>query len=328
MISMELRRRDCLKLVGTATALPAMTRLAWAQIYPTRPVRIVVGLTATSAPDVIARLIGLWLSEHDGQPFVIEDRPGAGTNIATEFVVRAAADGYTLLWITTSNMINATLYGNLNFNFIRDIAPVATVCADPFVMVVNPAFPAQTIAEFIAYAKANPGKINMASTGTGNMSHVSGELFKMMADVDMLHVPYRGELPAQADLLDDQVQVLFDPLISSFGYIKAGKMRALGVTTPKRLDALPNVPTVGEFVPGYEVIGLQGVGLPVDTPVEVIDDLSHDLNAALADPKIRADLADLGTAPVMMTPAEFSKRIADETDKWAKVIKFAGIKVE
>ena len=282
---MKLPRRQFLHLAAGAAALPAVSRIAWAQAYPTRPVRIIVGFAAGGAADIIARLIGQWLSERLGQPFVIENRPGAGSNIATEAVVRAPPDGYTLLLVGTANAINATLYDKLNFNFIRDIAPVAGIIRVPNVMVVNPSVPAKTVPEFIAYAKANPGKINMASGGIGTAAHVSGELFKMMAGVDMVHVPYRGAAPALTDLLGGQVQVMFASMPSSIEHIRAGKLRALAVTTATRSEALPDIPTVGEFVPGYEASAWYGVGAPKDTPAEIVDKLNKEINAASPIPR-------------------------------------------
>ncbi len=323
---MKLPRRTFLHLATGAAALPAVSRIAKAQAYPSRPVRIIVGFPAGGAPDIIARILGQSLSERLGQPFVIENRPGAGTNIATETVVRAPPDGYTLLLCGSPNFINASLYASPSFNFVRDIAPVGSIGRNPFVMVINPSFPIKTIAEFIAYAKANPGKINMTSTGTGNLTHFSGELFKMMAGVDMVHVPGHGEMEAQSDLLTGRVQVMFDPIVSSIGYIKAGMLRALAVTTASRVEMLPDVPTLGEFVPGYEVFGWIGIGAPKDTPTEIIEKLNKELGASLADPNIKARLVELGFLPTSMTPAEFGKLIADETDKWAKVIRAANIK--
>jgi len=326
---MKLPRRKFLHfLLAGIAAAPALPNVASALDYPTRPVRFVVGFNAGGAPDVVARLLGQSLSERLGQPFVIENRPGAGSNIAAATVVRAAPDGYTLLLVASPNMINAALYANLTFNFVRDIAPVGSIGRNPFIMVINPSFPAKTVAEFIAYAKANPGKINMISTGTGNLTHFSGELFKMMAGIDMLHVPSRGEMEAQSDLLTGRVQVMFDPIISSIGYVKAGQLRALAVTTATRLATLPDVPTVAEFVPGYEVDGWLGIGAPKDTPSAIIDQLNAAIGAGLADPNIKARLVDLGFLPTSMPPVEFGKFIASETDKWAKVVKFAGVKLE
>jgi tripartite-type tricarboxylate transporter receptor subunit TctC len=325
---MKLLRRQFLHLAAGAAALPAVSRVARAQAYPTRPVRIVVGLAPGGTNDIVARLMGQWLSERLGQPFVIENRPGAGTNIATEMVVRAAADGYTLLLVNATNAINATLYERLNFNFIRDITAVAGILRTPNVMVVNPSVPAKSVPEFIAYAKANPGKLNMASPGNGTSLHVVGELFKMMTGVNMVHVPYRGSGPAFTDLLGGQVQVYFTGTVSSIEYIKTGRLRALAVTTATRSEALPDVPTVSEFVPGYEASGWFGVGAPKSTPTEIIDKLNNEVNAALADPKMKARLADVGGTALLGSPADFGKLIADETEKWAKVIKFAGIKAD
>jgi tripartite-type tricarboxylate transporter receptor subunit TctC len=325
---MKFSRRTFLDLAAGAAALPTMSCIASALDYPTRPVRLVVGYAAGGAPDIVARLLGQSLSERLGQPFVIENRPGAGTNIATETVVRAAPDGYTLLLVASPNMINATLYANLKFNFVRDIAPVGSIGRNPFVMVINPSFPAETVAEFIAYAKANPGKINMTSTGTGNLTHFSGELFKMMAGIDMLHVPSRGEMEAQSDLLTGRVQVMFDSIVSSIGYVKAGQLRALAVTAATRLATLPDVPTVAEFVPGYEVNGWLGIGAPKDTPTAIIDTLNEEISAGIADPNIKARLVALGFLPTSMPAVEFGKFIASETDKWAKVVKFAGVKLD
>ena len=323
---MTLPRRRFLHLAARAAALPALPRIAWAQTYPTRPVHLIVGTVAGATPDIDARIIGQWLSERLGQPFVIENRPGAGTNIATELVVRARPDGHTLLLITTANAINATLYDNLNFNFIRDIAPVASLVRTPLVMEVNPLVPAKTVSEFIAYANANPGKINMASAGNGTPQHVSGELFKMMAGVKLLHVPYRSTGPALVDLLGGQVQVMFDNLPSSIEHIRAGRIRALAVTPGTRSQALPDVPTIGESVPGYLGGGWSGIGAPAQTPVEIIERLNTHINAGLADPKMKARLADLGAIPIPMTPADFGKLIADETEKWGKAVQFSGAK--
>jgi tripartite-type tricarboxylate transporter receptor subunit TctC len=325
---MKLPRRQFLHLAAGAAALPVGPRIAFAQAYPTRPVRLIVGLVAGGGADIVARVIGQWLSERLGQQFVIENRPGAGTIVATEAVVRAPADGYTLLMVLTANAINATLYQKLNFNFIRDIAPVAGLIRLPLVMEVNPSLPAKTVPEFIAYAKANPDKISMASSGNGTSGHVAGELFKMMAHVDMVHVPYRGGAPAIIDLLGGQVQVLFDPVSSSTEYIRAGKLRALAVTTAARSEAFPDIPTVAEFVPGYEASAFFGVGAPKNTPADIIEKLNKEINAGLADPKLKARLADLGGTVIAGSPADFGKLIADETDKWATVVKFAGIKSE
>jgi len=325
---MTLPRRRFLHLAARAAALPALPRIAWAQTYPTRPVHLIVGTVAGATPDIDARIIGQWLSERLGQPFVIENRPGAGTNIATELVVRARPDGHTLLLITTANAINATLYDNLNFNFIRDIAPVASLVRTPLVMEVNPLVPAKTVPEFIAYANANPGKINMASAGNGTPQHVSGELFKMMAGVKLLHVPYRSTGPALVDLLGGQVQVMFDTVPASIEFIRAGKLRPLAVTTATRLEVLPGVPAVGEFVPGYEASQWYGIGAPTRTSVEITDKLNKEINAAFSDTAMKARFADIGGEPLAGSPADFGKLIADETDKWARVVKFTGLKAE
>ena len=322
--AVKLPRRKFLQLAAGAAALPALSGISWAQAYPTRPVRMIVGFPAGSAPDIIARLVGQGLSERLGQQFVIENRPGASSNIGTEVVVRAPPDGYTLLMVVATNAINATLYANLNFNLIRDIAPVACIAGTSYGMLVNPSFPAKVVPEFIAYAKANPGKINMASAGTGSGPHVVGELFKMMAGVDLVHVPYRGSY--WADLLGGQVQVAFAPIPSSTGYIQAGTLRALAVTSAKRLDALPDLPTVREFVPGYEAIGWYGVGAPKNTPAEVVDKLNNEINAVLADPTNKARLIGLGADPILMTSSDFGKFMFDETKKWEKVIRESNIK--
>jgi tripartite-type tricarboxylate transporter receptor subunit TctC len=304
--------------------LPAVSRVAWAESYPTRPVRVIVGYAAGGGPDIVARLMCKWLSERFQQQFIVENRTGAGTNLAAEAVVRAVPDGYTLLLVTASNAFNATLDDNLSFNFIRDIAPIASIDRTPFVMEVNPSVPAKTVLEFIAYAKANPGKINMASNGIGSAGHVAGKLFEMMTGVDMVHVPYRGSyLP---DLLGGQTQVTFSPIPTSIEQIRAGKLRALAVTTTMRSEALPDIPTVDEFVPGYEASGWIGFGAPKNTPPEIIEKLSREINAGVADPKMKARLIDLGGVPMAMTPAEFGKLIADETEKWGKVILAAHIK--
>jgi tripartite-type tricarboxylate transporter receptor subunit TctC len=322
----KLPRRRFLHLAAGAAALPVASRIASAQTYPTRPVRIIVGNPPGGGTDVMARLMGQRLSEHLGQPFVIENRPGAGSNTGTEAVVRAPPDGYTLLLATNGNAVNATLYDKLRFNFIRDITPVATISGVPNIMAVHPSFPAKTIPEFIAYARANPGRVNMASDGIGASGHVDGELFKIMAGVDLVHVAYRGAAPALTDLMGAQVQVMFATMPASIQYVRAGKLRALAVTTAARSEALPDVPAVAEFVPGYEASTWYGVGAPKNTPAAIVDRLNKAINAALADPKLRARLADLGAEPMSMTPAEFEKFVADETEKWAKVIKFAGIK--
>jgi tripartite-type tricarboxylate transporter receptor subunit TctC len=322
-----MKRRQFLSLAAGAAALPAVSRFAWAQAYPSRPVRIVVGFAAGGGADILARLIGQWLSERLGEPFVIENRLGAGTNIATEAVVRAPPDGYTMLVVGPSNAINATLYDKRNFNFIRDIAPVATIVRAPLVMVVNPSSSAKTVPEFIAYAKANPGKISMASGGIGSTAHVAGELFNMMAGVNLVHVPYRGMPPALTDLLGGQVQGMFADM-SSIEYVKANKLRALAVTTAMRSDALPDVPIIGDFVQGYEASTWNGVGAPKNTPPEIIDKLNKEINNGLTDPNIKRRLADMGYTMFASSPAEFGKFIAEETEKWGKVIKFAGIKAD
>jgi len=325
---MKLPRRNFLHLAASAAALPVVSRFAWAQAYPARPVRIIISTAAGGTADILTRLMGQWLSERLGQPFVVENRPGGGTNIGTEAVVRAPADGYTLLLASPPNASNATLYDKLNFNFIRDIAPIAGVMRAPFVMLLNPSIPADSVPEFIAYAKAHPGMINFASGGIGFATHLAGELFKGMTGVKMVHVPYRGQGPAMTDLLGGQVQVMFDPVVSSIAHIRAGKLRPLAVTTSMRSEALPDIPTVGEFVPGYEVIVWFGLGAPKATPAEIVEKLNKEINAGLADPKIKARLADLGAGPLALSPAEFGKFIADETEKWAKVIRAANIKAD
>ena len=319
-------RRRFLHLAAGAAALPALSRIARAQTYPSRPVRWVVPFPPGGVTDIVARLMGQWLSERLGQPFVIENRPGAGGNIGAEAVVKAAPDGYTLYLSSSPNAISATLYDNLNFNFIRDIAPVASISISPLVMEVNPSVPAKTVPEFVAYAKANSGKLNMASNGNGTTSHLAGELFKMMTGINMLHVPYRGAAPALTDLIGGQVQVMFDVMASSIEHIRAGKLRALAVTTATRSEALPDVPNVGEFLPGFEASAWQGVGVPKNTPTEIVDKLNKEINAGLADPKIKARLADLGNIGLALSPADFGKLIADETEKWSKVVKFSGAK--
>jgi tripartite-type tricarboxylate transporter receptor subunit TctC len=326
---MKLPRRQLLHLAVAAAALPAMSRGARAQAYPTRPVRIIVGQAAGSGSDTVARLIGQFLSERLGQPFVVENRPGAGGNIATEAVVRSPPDGYTLLLLNSSNTINTTLYDRLNFDFIRDIAPISEIARVSFVMEVNPSVPTRTLSEFIAYAKANPGKINMASAGSGSTHHVAGELFKMMAGVEMIHVPYRGSSPALTDLLAGQVQVMFDAMPSSLPHIRAGKLRPLAVTPAIRLEVLPDVPTVGEFVPGYEASSWLGFGAPKNTSAAVVDRLNKEINLAISDSAIRARLVDFGG--LVLPPssaAEFGKFLASDTEKWAKVIRTANIKPE
>jgi tripartite-type tricarboxylate transporter receptor subunit TctC len=325
---MGFLRRQLLHLLVGAAVLPNLTRVASALDYPTRPVRIIVGFAPGGPADTIARLTGHGLSERLGQQFFIENRTGAGTNIATEAVVNAPPDGYTLLLITSANFINATLYQTLNFNFIRDIVPVGSLSREPAVMLVHPSVPAETVPEFIAYAKANPGKINMASGGNGAPSHVFGELFKMSAGVNMVHVPYRGASPAVTALLGGQVQVFFSPLSTAVEYIKAGKLRGLAVTTATRSEALADVPTMREFLPDYEASNWYGIGAPRNTPAEVIDKLNREINAVLADQGMRARIADLGETVLGGSPADFAKPIAEETDKWAKVVKFSGAKVD
>jgi tripartite-type tricarboxylate transporter receptor subunit TctC len=327
---MTLFRRQFLQLAASAAALPAMPRVARAQVYPSRPVRIVVGVPAGGTFDIVARLIGQWLSERLGQQFIIENRPGAATNVGTDLVAHAPADGYTLLLTGSPNAINATLYDprKLNYNFIRDIAPVASVERMPLAMAVNPPFPAKTVPEFISYAKANPTQVNQGSGGIGSTGHVSGELFKMMSGVTMAHVPYRGEAPALTDLLGGQVQVVFATAGSLIGYLKAGSLRPLAVTSQTRLDLLPDVPPLAEFLPGYEASAWGGIGAPSNTPVEIVDKLNKEINAGLADPKLKAQLADLGATVLAGSPADFGKFIAAETEKWAKVVKFSGAKAE
>ena len=325
---MKLPRRNFLHLAAGAAALPAVSSIARAEVYPSRSVRIVVGFPPAGGADIFARLMGQWLSERLGQQFIIENRPGAASNIATEAVVRAPADGYTLLLITNPNVINATLYDKLHYNFIHDIAPVAGIDRVPNVMEIHPSVPAKTVPEFIAYAKANPGKINMGSGGNGTSQHVAGELFKMMTGVNLVHVPYRGAGPALVDLLAGQVQIMFDTVSGSIGHITTGKLRALAVTTAARSEALPDIPTVGDFVPGYEASTFHGMGAPRNTPPEIVDKLNKEINGGLADPAIKARIAELGSVPMPMMPTDFAKFIADETEKWAKVVKFSGAKVD
>ena len=321
-------RRQFLHLAAGAAVLPTLPRIALAQTYPTRPVRLIVTFAAGGSPDIIARLMGQWLSERLGQPIIVDNRPGAAGNIGTEIGVRAPPDGYTLLMALSVNAINASVYNNLSFNFIRDTAPVASIASTPLIMEVNPSVPAKTVPEFIAYAKANPGKINMASGGKGAPGHVAGELFKMMAGVDMVHVPYRGDALVLPDLISGQVQVYFGVMPASLGYIRAGKLRALAVTSATRQEAVPDVPTVGEFLPGFEARGWYGIVVPKATPPEIVGKLNQEINAALADPNMKKRLTDLGVAVFAGSPADFGKFIADETEKWAKVVKFAGIKAE
>ena len=326
--AMKLPRRRFLHLAASAVTLPVMSSFAWAQTYPTRPVRIIVPIAAGGANDILARLIGQWLSEQLGQPFVIENRPGGGSNIGTEAVVRAPPDGYTLLSIGPGAVINATLYDKLNFNFLRDIAPIAGISRELNVMVVHPSFPATTVSEFIVYAKANPGKLSMASAGIGSAPHMSGELFKSMTGINLVHVPYRGGAPALADLLGGQVHVMFASMSASIAYIRAGKLRALAVTTTARQEGLPDLPSVGDFVQGYEMSAWFGIGAPKNTLPNIIDRLNREINAALADPKFKARLAAFGGTALVGSPADFGKLIADETEKWAKVIRGANIKAE
>ena len=325
---MTIPRRRFLHLAASAVALPTLSRFAFAQTYPMRPVRWIIGFSPGGTTDIISRLVAQHLTEQLGQPFIIESRPGAGTNIATESVVRAPADGYTLLFVGAPNAINATLYSKLNFNFIRDIAPVAGIVGVPNVMVVHPSLPVTTVPEFIAYAKANPGKINMASSGVGTSPHLAGELFKMMTGVDFLHVPYRGAAPAVTDLLAGQVQLYFVTTPSSIGYIKSGRLRAIAVTTAGRVTELPDVPTISEFVPGYEASAWYGIGVPRDTPEEIIGKLNREINSAIAEPKIKLRLNELGCTVIAGSPADFAKLIANETEKWAKVVNFASLKPE
>ena len=325
---MNLLRRNFLKLAATVAAVPALPRLAFALDYPTRPTRIIAGFAAGGGVDITARLIGQWLADHLGQPFVVENRTGAGGNIGTEAVVNSAADGYTLLLATVPNAVNASLYDNLKFNFVRDIAPVAGVIRVPMVVLVNPAVPAQTIPEFIAYAKANPGKVNMASAGSGSAPHMAGELFKMMTGVDMVHVPYRGQGPAMTDLLGGQVQILFAAAPGTADYVRTGKLRALAVTTAARMPELPEVPTVGDFVPGYEASQWYGFAAPKNTPAEIVDKLNREINVAITDPGMKARLAAIGGETIPGSPADFGRLISDETEKWGKVVHTAGIKPE
>jgi tripartite-type tricarboxylate transporter receptor subunit TctC len=325
---MKLPRRQFLHLAAGAAALPAASRIARAQTYPGKPVRVIVPFAPGGNTDLIARLIGQWLSERLGQPFIIETRPGAGTNIGTEAAVRAPADGYTLLIVAPPSAINATLYEKLNFNFIRDIAPIAGVIRAPFVVEVNPSVPTKTVPEFIAYAKTQPGKISMGSAGIGSGPHLAGELFKIMASVNMVHVPYRGTGPALTDLIGGQIQIYFDGIPSSIEHIRAGKLRALAVTTATRSEILPDIPTLSEFLPGYEASFWGGFGAPKNTPGEIVDKLNKEINAALANPKINAQLADLGGTVLPGSAADFGKLIADDTEKWGKVIRAANIKPE
>ena len=325
---MKLSRRKFLHLAAGGAALPAVSRIARADDYPTRPVRIIVGYPPGGAADIAARLVSQWLSQRLGQQFIVENRPGAANNLGTDAVVQASPDGYTLLLANTTNAINATLYDHLSFDFIRDIAPVGGIARVPDVMIVNPSMPVKTVPDFIAFAKANPGKINYASGGTGTATHVPGALFAMMTGIDMVHVPYHGDAPALADLIGGRVQAMFDLVSASIGFIRAGKLRALAVTTSSRSETLPNVPTVSEFVPGYEASSWQGLGAPKNTPHEIIDRLNKEMNVAAADAMFKARLADLGGTPFSGSPVDFGKFIASDIEKWAKVVKFAGIKPE
>ncbi len=318
------RRSTLLRLAPLAALAPAMPRPARSQAWPARPVRIVVGYAPGGVNDLLARLVGPFLAERLGQAFPVENRPGAASNIATEAVARAAPDGYTLLLVGAANAINATLYDKLSFDFARDIVPVASLCSVPIALLVNPSVPAKTLAEFVAYAKANPGKLSMASPGNGSPQHLAGELFKMMAGIDMVHIPYRGGGPAMNDLLSGQVQVSFGSVASSMQYVRGGQLRALGVTTTTRLDVLPDVPAIAEILPGYFAVGWYGLGAPAGTPAEIVGRLNAAANAAIADPKIAARLAELGATPLPGTPAEFGKLMVEETERWAKVVKFSG----
>jgi tripartite-type tricarboxylate transporter receptor subunit TctC len=323
---MTIVRRDLLRLAAIAAATPIASRLANAQAYPTRPVRLIVGFAPSGGNDIIARLIAQWLSERLGQSFVVDNRPGGGSNIATEVVVNATADGYTLLLVSAANAINASLYSKLNFNFIRDIGAVSGIIRVPSVILLHPSVQVKSVPEFVAYAKKNSGKLNMASGGTGTTTHLAGELLKMMAGIDMVHVPYRGTGPAIADLLGGQVQVMFGSAPSSVQYIRNGQLRALAVTSDKRLEALPDIPTVGESIAGYEATQWYGIGVPKATPAPVVNVLNREINAALADPKMKAKLTDLGGTILSGSPAEFSRLIVDETEKWSKVVAFAKVK--
>jgi tripartite-type tricarboxylate transporter receptor subunit TctC len=325
---MKLPRRKFLHLAAGAAALPTASRFAWSEAYPARPVRIVVGYPPGGVTDIVARLIAPWLSERLGQSFVVENRPGASSNVATEAVVRASPDGYTLLLVSSANAANVTLYDKLNFDFNRDIAPVASISRDAFVMVVNPSFPAKTVPEFIAYAKANPGKLNMATSGSGSGSDLYGQLFKVMTGIDLVTVHYRGIGPGLPDLMSGRVEVMFLPIAAAIGYIRGGKLQPLGVTTTTRRDALPDVPVIGDFVPGYEAINWEGIGAPANTPPEIIAIVNKQVNAALADATFKARLVDLGGEPFASSPTEFGKYIVEYTEKWSKVIRAANIKAE
>jgi tripartite-type tricarboxylate transporter receptor subunit TctC len=320
----KLQRRRFLHLAAGAGALSAVSRIARAQAYPSRPVRLIVGFAAGGAPDIVARLLGQWLSARLGAPFIIENRSGAGGSVATEAVAHAPPDGHALLFVTSANTINMTLDGSLNF--IRDIVPVASISREPIVMAVNPSFPATTVPEFISHAKSNPGRLSMGSPGTGTSPHMAGELFKFMTGIDLVHVPYRGSPPALIDLIGGRLQVMFSPLPPSIEYIRTGKLRALAVTTAARSGALPDIPTVGDFVPGYEASAFYGIGAPAGTSADIIDRLNQEINAALADRELRAQLVDLGSAVLVGSPADFSKLVVEETEKWAKVVKLSGAK--
>ena len=326
--AMKLPRRQFLRLAALAIGIPSVSRMAGAETYPARPVRVFVGFAAGGAPDIAARLMAQWLSERFGQQFIIENRPGAGGNIATEAVVEASADGYTLLQAGLQNAVNATLYTKLKYNFIRDMAPVASINHENYCMEVLPSFPASTVAEFIAYAKANPGKLNMASPGNGTGPHMAGELFKIMAGVDMVHIPYRGSPPALTDLLAGQVQMMFSPMSSSIEYVRGGKLRALAVTSAVRSEALPDVPAVAEFVPGFQASGWFGICAPAKTPAGIIDKLNAEINAGLADAKLQARFADLGATAFAGSPTDFARHIAAETEKWGKVVRAANLRAD
>jgi tripartite-type tricarboxylate transporter receptor subunit TctC len=323
---MKLSRRRVLRLAGAAVALPAVSRIANAQSYPSRPIRIVIGYTPAGSADITSRLMGQWMSERLGQTVIVENRPGAATNLATESVIRAPADGYTLLLVAPANAINATLFDKLNHNFLRDIAPVAGINRFANVMEVNPSVPVKTVPEFIAYAKANPGKLSMASSGAGSTIHMSGELFKMMTGVQMTHVPYRGSAPALTDMISGQVHVMFDNIPTSIQHIRAGKLRPIAVTSTTRSDLLPEIPTVAEYLPGYEASAWYGLGVPRGTPPDIIEKLNKTVNAILSDPAVKVKFAEMGATLIMNSPAQFGKYVADETEKWGKVVKFAGVK--
>jgi tripartite-type tricarboxylate transporter receptor subunit TctC len=325
---LKFERRQFLKAAAVVSAAPAVSRIARAQAYPAKPVRFILGYVPGGSADITCRLIGQWLSERLGQQFVIESRPGAGSNIGTEAVVRAPADGYTILLVAPANAINATLYQKLPYDFLRDIAPVAALIRFPNVMEVTPSLPVKTVPEFITYAKANPGRINMASSGNGSTIHMSGELFKMMTGITMVHVPYRGAAPALTDMIGGQVQVMFDNLPSSIEHVRSGRLRALAVTTAARSDVLPDFPTVSDFVPGYESSAWYGVGVPRNTPADLIEVLNREINAGLTDPKLKARFAELGATTIPGSPEDFGKLVADETEKWGKVVKFAGVRAE